>query len=122
MAKAVILQCDQCGEWDSDENKVQTIGVAGPRFDLCARDRARVIESMGIDPEKAAKFVTAFDKRRSHRGAPPALDGLSGDESDPEPTPEEDDGLVGEGESEVDDDATAEDTEPRSAGRRSGKR
>lgn len=73
MAKAVILRCDKCGEWDSEENRVQTIGVAGPRFDLCATDRATIIVGMGIGAEEAVKYVTAFDLRKTHRGSPPPL-------------------------------------------------
>ena len=73
MAKAVILRCDKCGEWDSEENRVQTVGVAGPRFDLCATDRATIIVGMGIDADKAVKYVKAFDLRKTHKGSPPPL-------------------------------------------------
>lgn len=74
MSKAVILRCDKCGEWDSNENRVQTIGVAGPRFDLCAKHRAIIIVGMGIEAEKAVEYVRAYDLRKTHKGSPPPLD------------------------------------------------
>lgn len=85
MAKAVILRCDKCGEWDSEENRVQTIGVAGPRFDLCATDRATIIVGMGIDAEKAVKYVKAYDLRKTHKGSPPPLADADASQDDDDP-------------------------------------
>jgi len=75
MAKNIVLQCDLCGEWDSKENPVHTVGVAGPKFDLCATHRAEVISRMGVDLAKARAYVEAIDSKEPGRGNRVTLDG-----------------------------------------------
>lgn len=122
MARAIVLQCDQCESWDSEENKVQTIGVAGPRFDLCAECRASVIEHMGVDATRAQAYVAAFDRRKSSRGAHPGLGAL---ESQPE-TEDALDGLQPEAETapeaEMDDEPVREEDEVKPVGRRASRK
>lgn len=119
MAKAIVLKCDTCGEWDTDENKVQTIGVAGPRFDLCAYDRAKLIEHMGVAPDKAAAYVSNFDKRKATRGMHPGIgladapEAVEGDQEAPEAAEGVAEGL------EMDDEPAPEETEVKAAGSRS---
>jgi hypothetical protein len=75
MGKAVVLNCDICKVWDSEENPVRSVTVAGPRFDLCANDRVKLIVAQGVDPRKARAYVTAFDNRESTRGSGLSLNG-----------------------------------------------
>lgn len=122
MAKSVILKCDLCGQWDSEDNKVQTVGVAGPRFDLCASDRIQIIGRMGVEFEKAVKFVAAFDKRVSLRGAPPSV---SFADKAPADLQEPADKSLATDEPElplVDGEAEQAETEAKPSGRRAAKR
>lgn len=73
MAKATVLKCDACGTWDSDETPVRTVQVAGPRFDLCAKDRAFLLIHCGVDPAMAEKYQAMVDERIGVRGNMPAL-------------------------------------------------
>jgi hypothetical protein len=75
MAKAIVLQCDKCGVWDSAENPVRTVGVAGPKFDLCATHRIRLIVAQGVHEQKAQAYVDAFDGRETVRGSTLSLNG-----------------------------------------------
>lgn len=78
MGKSVLLNCDVCGTPDTTEAKVQTIGVAGVRFEICRADRIKMLVAMGIDEGKAEKFVDAYDLRATRRGGPTVLKDRAG--------------------------------------------
>lgn len=73
MSKATVLRCDVGQEWDSDENPVRTVGVCGPKFDLCAIHRVQYLVGLGVAPLLAATYVEEFDKRQNIRGTSPTL-------------------------------------------------
>lgn len=73
MSKATVLRCDVGEEWDTDENPVRTVGVCGPKFDLCAQHRVAYLVNLGVPPMLAATYVEEFDKRQNIRGTTPTL-------------------------------------------------
>lgn len=75
MGKSTVLSCDTCGAWDSKDNVVRTVSVGGPKEELCANCRVKLIVSRGHDEIKARAYVTAFDNRESTRGNGLSLNG-----------------------------------------------
>lgn len=73
MGKATVLNCDMCGVWDSAEMPVRTVGICGPKFDLCQKDRVGLLTSLGVSPEKATAYVAMYDARQAVRGTKPTL-------------------------------------------------
>lgn len=73
MAKATVLRCDVGGEWDSEDNPVRTVGICGPKFDICAVHRVEKLVLLGVDPLLAATYVEQFDARANVRGTTPTL-------------------------------------------------
>lgn len=73
MAKATVLMCDQCESWDSADNHVKTVSVAGPRLELCTKCRAAVLVSIGIDEALALRYQQMVDTRNDKAGTWPAL-------------------------------------------------
>jgi hypothetical protein len=73
MAKATVLACDKCGDWDSVENPVRRVTVAGPKFELCARDRAWLLVHMGVPETVAVKYQAIVNERAGKNGALPPL-------------------------------------------------
>lgn len=63
MAKATVLRCDLCSTWDEPANRVISVPVVGPRFELCKHCRIAVIASTGADKLKAQAYVEAYDAR-----------------------------------------------------------
>lgn len=73
MGKATVLNCDVCGAWDSEDNPVRTVNVAGPRFQICTPCRVDKIVDMGVDRVKALAYVDEYNQRDTTRGATLAL-------------------------------------------------
>lgn len=73
MAKATVLACDTCGVWDSESNPVRRVTVAGPKFELCERDRARLLVSLGIPADVAVQYQQMINDKVGKTGALPPL-------------------------------------------------
>lgn len=78
MARATVLKCDACGTWDSEDTIVRNVSIAGPRFDLCTKDRMLLLIHCGVDPELAGRYQAMVDERVSQRGNMPALSAAKG--------------------------------------------
>jgi hypothetical protein len=66
-----------CGTWDSEQTPVKTVGVCGPKFDLCQKHRVHLLLSVKVPMEKAIKYVANFDARENVRGRAPTLASLA---------------------------------------------
>jgi hypothetical protein len=73
MAKATVLACDVCGSWDSKESPVIRVTVAGPRFELCEKDRARLLVRVGVEESVALAYQRMVSERGTKTGALPPL-------------------------------------------------
>lgn len=76
MAKASINVCDHCGAWDSEQTPVVKVGVAGVNFQLCPTRRAELLVSMGIEEQRAERYVKIYDVRKNHPEIKLSMGGL----------------------------------------------
>lgn len=70
MGRVAVRTCDACDAWDSADVVVRKIGVAGPRFDLCAKCRIGMIAKMTGDVDSAEQYVIESDARWLAKGQP----------------------------------------------------
>lgn len=91
MGKATVLNCDVCGEWDSKEIPVRTVGICGPKFDVCQPDRVKLLIQLGVPEEKSVAYVKMYDERQAVRGTKPTLAAVK-DAVGPESEEDDDDG------------------------------
>ena len=73
MAKATVLKCDKCDIWDSADNRVRTVSIAGPKMEMCTKCRAGVLIFVGIDPKLALRYQRMVANRDQNAGTWPAL-------------------------------------------------
>lgn len=86
MARQAVLLCDVCSCYDSEQNRVMTVSVCGPRFDLCADDRVKMLVGLGVDEAKATAYVNDRDVRRTAR--------MNGEDPDAKEAPDPESGLL----------------------------
>lgn len=73
MAKVVVLSCEVCGAFDSEENRVVTVGVCGHRVELCKKERIRFLVQTGVTEEQAAAYCDVYDQRDGVKGPNPSM-------------------------------------------------
>lgn len=86
MGKVTVLRCDVCEEWDSKTLRVRTVTVAGPKFDLCAACRTKVLVFVGVNAPRALAYQMMIDEKDHRNGAFPPLSRV--DSAVPETGPE----------------------------------
>lgn len=73
MARATVLACDACGTWDSEDNPVRRVTVTGPKFELCEKDRARLLVGLGVPEDVAVEYTRLVNDKIGRTGALPPL-------------------------------------------------
>jgi len=68
MARVGVRTCDRCGRWDSREQAVKRVSVAGLRRDLCFACRVALLIDSGVAAVRAIEFAIKQD------GLPPEVD------------------------------------------------
>lgn len=67
MGRVSVRTCDFCDEWDHPEARVLKVTVIGPRFDVCAAHRIKILTGLGTSEDKAIAYIKAQDERANAR-------------------------------------------------------